>query len=148
GLATYLFARETTTPAVATLVGWHILGGIVLSALFFAGKVFRSSLLAAFTGLALLLYAAAGYSTGHARWLYLLHVLAGCPAGAGAAWALVRHRRNSAIRNPQSAIGSTAALSLMLASGAAFAAYTYAADAYYRTLTATNAAQAGNPLFP
>jgi tetratricopeptide (TPR) repeat protein len=36
----------------------------------------------------------------------------------------------------------------LLISGAAFAAYSYSADAYYVALTATNARQAGNPLFP
>lgn len=129
------------------------------------------------TGVGLAVYAALGGSVGQTRVLFLAHVVSGCIVTAWAAWRAYRRwkRPPSLPLEPMARPGTLSrafsrkppactanptdgeagnpvsflvAILLLTVSGGAFAAYTYAAEAYYNTLTATNAAQAGNPLFP
>lgn len=173
GIGLYLFARRTMNPTVASLVGWHIVGGLLLAGPLLWQASRRSShtfslpslppasfitailsrlmaVLCALTGLFLVLYAAAGNSVGRVGIALLLHVLSGFAVTVWLGWLALWRRRgaaNATRRVPQTSSALTA-LCLLLGSGTALAAYTYAADGYYRRLTATNADQAGNPLFP
>jgi tetratricopeptide (TPR) repeat protein len=157
GLGLYLFARETMNPAVATLVAWHILGGIALGIPYLLGKSFaRRSfyglfvMLCGLTGIGLAAHAALGGSIGHAQAVFLAHVITGVGVTVIAGWSVAasRLRRRAAGRAGSLPASTVVAATLLALSTAAFAAYTYAAEAYYQTLTATNAQQAGNPLFP
>jgi tetratricopeptide (TPR) repeat protein len=143
-------------PAVATLVAWHILGGIALGIPYLLGKSFaRKSLYGLFvmlcglTGIGLAAYAAIGGSIGHAQAVFLAHMVTGAGVTVIAGWSVAANRLRSKAPGRTSLPASTVtAVVLLFLSTAAFAAYTYAAEAYYQTLTATNAQQAGNPLFP
>jgi len=163
GIGLYLFARRTMNPTVAIAVGWHIVGGTLLFVpLLWQGfkrtgvwecgskshahtptlpyshtAFFTITLACVLTGLGFIVYAAAGNSVGRAQVVFLLHVGSGVAVTLWAGWRVLHFRFSTGL-----------APALLLLSGAAFAAYTYAAERYYRTLTATNAAQAGNPLFP
>ena len=110
--------------------GWHWLVGLAIGA----------------TGVYLLLKAALGHSTASDHLTRNVHIIVGFLA---AIWVvgkwLASHLRR---RTPQTA--ALACMMIISVLGIAVAAGTldYPADAYYRDLTATNAQQANNPLFP
>jgi Flp pilus assembly protein TadD len=166
GAGPYLFAREAMNPSIAALVAWHIAGGVLLVLALGVRnfgfwildfgfsprlpvpasprpRVTPSYLLfwlCALTGLGLAAWAAAGSSVGRVEALFLAHAVTGFTVMAWIGGQTIRRARFR-WRRAFPAV-------LLLASGTALAAWTYTADPYYRTLTATTAAQAGNPLFP
>ncbi len=152
GLGLYLFARERMGAAVSAVVFWHVAAGTVLAAILglrwalgprrplSARGIFLA--ISAAAGLALVAWALAGRSTGRIPAVFYLHIIAGTAA------LLLSLRLHPSVSRPPSSVTSMSVLILLLAATGALGAASYAADAYYRSLTATTPEQAGNPLFP
>jgi Flp pilus assembly protein TadD len=159
----YLCAGSAMSSTVGVLVLLHIALGVVLIVplFFFMPTRPRASawewrgvrfllLVCGLTGAWLAAVAAAGNSTAHFRWMLTLHVLCGFAAAALLIISLLTHYASrftfhvSRFTHRTSQFGSFVAAGVVVL----LATYAYAPRSYYRTLTATNAAQAGNRFFP
>lgn len=138
--------------AVATTLVHLLVGVLVLlpSVLYLRRVSNKRRLLAflvlAFTGLSLLITAARGNSTANAAILRNVHIVVGF--GATLYFGLkgfAQHFRN---RTPQTAVLASVMLLGIVGVAVAAGTFDYPAESYYRDLTATNAQQAQNPLFP
>ncbi|MCS6861779.1 MAG: cytochrome c family protein, partial [Abditibacteriales bacterium] len=159
----YLVAGSVMSSAVGLLVLLHIALGVVLIVpLFFlmptrprAHPWERHGIrfllgVCGLTGAWLTAHAAAGHSTTPLRWMLTLHILSGF---AVAAWLIIPWLTHHVSRFTLHALRfthRTSQFGSFIAAGAVvlLVTYAYAPRFYYRTLTATNAAQAGNPFFP
>jgi len=176
GLILYGPARSEMGPGATALVLLHLLLGLGLGVLLLAlcaarpraaGLPLTGSLaLCLGTGAVMAAQAAGGAPLRGGALLLPLHILSG--VAAVLIWSL---RSRAACRVPRAAQGQRqlsrraarrclsaargtrhaarlSPLLLLLALAAGTAAYRYEPEAYYRALTATNAAQAGSELFP
>lgn len=154
--ATFFFARERMDSLIAAATVWHVLGGAVLGMLLVPSLILkRQGALSAkvslaviwATGIALLAAAAAGVSTGRLPVVLALHIWMGLLTFALLAGGKLK-RSISRLRTP-SPVAIAALLSTSATAVLAAASYQgYQAEEYYRHITATNAGQSGNPLFP
>jgi tetratricopeptide (TPR) repeat protein len=153
--ALYLFfpARQAMNAGAAIAIGMHLAAGVlaVVPTLFYLkrarnGGRWLFGLAVGVTGFYLLIKAALGHSTARDTGIWWLHVGAGLLIAAWIVGAgLLRIRPK--VKSQTAALASVMLLGLL---GVGFAAGMgeYPAEAYYRDLTATNARQADNPLFP
>jgi len=159
----YLCAGSVMSSAVGVLVLLHIALGVVLIVpLFFLMPPrprasawerhgVRFLLLACgLTGAWLTAQAAAGNSTAPWRWVLTLHVLCGFAAATLLLILLLTPHASRLPLHVSRFIHRTSPFGSFVMSGVVvlLATYVYDPRAYYRTLTATNAAQAGNRFFP
>jgi tetratricopeptide (TPR) repeat protein len=102
------------------------------------------------TGALIVARAAGGGALRGSDLLLALHIPAGLAALALGWSFLGGHRENAvpSLRRPSPAPRLALLIGLVPAAGTALAAYRYEPEAYYNSLTATNAAQARNPHFP
>jgi tetratricopeptide (TPR) repeat protein len=102
------------------------------------------------TGVLIVARAAGGAALRGSDLLLATHIPAGLAALA-LGWSSLAGKRGHAVaslRRPIPTPRLALLIGLVPAAGSALAAYRYEPEAYYRSLTATNAAQARNPRFP
>jgi tetratricopeptide (TPR) repeat protein len=102
------------------------------------------------TGVLIVARAAGGAALRGGDLLLAIHIPSGLAALA-LGWSFLTGKRGPAVaslRRPIPTPRLALLIGLVPAAGSALAAYRYEPEAYYRSLTATNAAQARNPRFP